>query len=120
MNAFGFFIAVFLATCFAHELDRYRIARERNRVYCRKQALYYTWCYRRAVAAKSGSADLDAKQGKWWEGEVKSWVPIHPTEDEEALEIEESLENRIKQVIGDYNFFQKRAADEEEKQGVSA
>ena len=119
MSAFGFFIAVFLATYFAHELNRYRIARERNRVYCRKQALYYMWCYRRAVAAKSGSGDLAAKEGKWWEREAKSWVPSHPTEDEEDLEIEESLEDRIKQVISDYNFFQKRAADEEKK-GVSA
>jgi len=43
MSAFSMFLAVFLAVYFVHEIDGYKNARERHRIYCRKKALYYTY-----------------------------------------------------------------------------
>jgi hypothetical protein len=103
------FLAVFLAVYLVREIDRFRDARERNRIYCRKKALWYTYRWRLGVVAKQPQAgnDLYSKQAKWWERQAKSWIPIHPTQNEQDMETEEPLDAEVRQAIKDLKDWER-------------
>lgn len=111
MIAFSIFLAVFLAVYFAHGIERFRNERERNRIYCRKKALYYRWLWRTSVLAKQNSLEEYAKEAKWWEQQAKSWIAAHPDQDEQDMEFEEPLDAQIQQAIKDFKNWEAR--DEE-------
>ena len=106
MSAFSIFLAVFLAVYFAHGIERYRNERERNRIYCRKKALYYKYLRCLSVVAKQNSFEEYAKEEKWWKQQAKSWIPIHPTENEQDMEFEEPLDAQIRQAIKDFKDWE--------------
>lgn len=101
------FFAVFCALYAMHKVKAYGVARELNRDYCQKQALRYTWMCRIDLVTKRDKKQ-DQEQVAYWEKQAKSFVPVHPTQDEQDLFIEHSQDDEIRQLIKDFNFHSHR------------
>ncbi len=114
MNFWITFWAVFIALYAMEEVKRYRQARERHKIYCHKEAVKYAWMTKMMYAAgRDESAKQYANQSQQWAKWSKSWIPTHPTQEDQDADVEQSQDDAIREAIKDFETqYDKRQADD--------
>jgi hypothetical protein len=107
--------AVLIALYVMEEVNRYRQARERHKIYCHKEAIKYDWMTKMMYAAgRDEAAKQYAKQSQQWAKWSKSWIPTSPTQEEQDAEVEQSQDDAIREAIKDFQTqYDKQQADKE-------
>ena len=104
------FFAVIAAQCVSGRADDFQSARKRNRDYCHKEALRYSWMAK-IKRARGHDSKQDDEQARYWEKQSKSRIPIHPTQSEEDTFFAQSQEDGIRQLIVDFNSQHSNGGD---------
>jgi hypothetical protein len=113
------FAAVFCAIILSQLVERYTKARTINRAYCHKEALRYEKMGQIA-RLRGRDVKLDAQQVAQWRKWADSLIPIHPTQSEQELEIEQSQDDAIRQLVKDLDYWQEQQFAEEKDSPITS